>query len=291
MEAAKYIIITPVRDEEQHLELTINSVNSQTAKPSLWILVNDGSKDKTGEIIDKAAGKHEWIKALHRADRGHRQAGDGVMAAFYDGLEVLGNDRWEFLVKLDGDLTFERDYFERCLGHFQANSRLGIGGGTICNEINGALEVESKIDPRFHVRGATKIYRRECWQQIGGLIRAPGWDTIDEVKANMLGWTTRTFPDLKLVHHRPAGQAYGQWSNLLKNGRANYVAGYHPLFMLVKCLRRCFGKPFLVEGFGLWIGFLSGYWKRVPRVADRDLIKYFRRQQLNRLLFRESLWS
>jgi hypothetical protein len=157
--------------------------------------------------------------------------------------------------------------------------------------VNGSLEVESRIDPAFHVRGATKIYRRGCWEQIGGLIRAPGWDTLDEIKANMLGWTTRTFPDLQIIHHRPAGGAYGQWNNLLKNGRANYIVGYHPLFMLLKCLRRAFEKPYLLHGCGLWLGFLGGYVKGVPRAAEKEVIQYFRQQQINRLLGRKSLWS
>src|ERR1035441_6693097 len=312
MSSAKYIVISPVRNEEQYLPQTIQCMAAQSVCPTEWILVDDGSTDSTGSIMDSAAAQHPWIKPTHRKNRGFRQAGGGVIEAFYDGYARLSTVNqlatpgpqhsrppalhhsippWDFLVKLDGDLTFPSDYFEQCLKRFEANPTLGIGGGTICSEVNGTLEVESKIDPAFHVRGATKIYRRECWDQIGGLIHAPGWDTVDEVKANMLGWTTRTFPDLKLVHHRPAGQAYGQWSNLLKNGRANYIAGYHPLFMLLKCIRRCFEKPYLLEGCGLWFGFLSGYLKRIPQAPDPNVIRYLRRQQLNRLLGKPSLWS
>jgi glycosyltransferase involved in cell wall biosynthesis len=320
MNAAQYIVISPVRNEEYYLPQTIQCMAAQTARPLCWLLVDDGSTDSTGRIIDDAAAQHPWLIALHRNDRGFRQAGGGVMDAFYDGYSQLSalnpiatpgpqhsatplcdNSQpsttnpqptaWSFLVKLDGDLSFSADYFHQCLDRFAADPKLGIGGGTICNRVNGALDVESKIDPAFHVRGATKIYRRACWEQIGGLIRAPGWDTVDEVKANMLGWTTRTFPELILVHHRPAGQAYGQWSNLIKNGRANYVAGYHPLFMLLKCLRRSLSRPFLVEGFGLWLGFVTGYLKRLPQVPDRDVIRYFRRQQMNRLLGKPSLWT
>jgi hypothetical protein len=328
MSTIKYVVLSPVRNEAEYLPETIRCMAAQAARPTEWILVNDGSTDATGSIIDAAAAQHAWIKPIHRRDRGFRQAGGGVMEAFYDGYAKLSTltqpatppiqhsstpplrdsptplpdnpqpsttipqpTAWSFLVKLDGDLSFSADYFQECLDRFAADPKLGIGGGTICNQVNGALEVESKIDPAFHVRGATKIYRRACWEQIGGLIRAPGWDTVDEVKANMLGWSTRTFPELKLVHHRPAGQAYGQLSNLLKNGRANYVAGYHPLFMLLKCLRRLFEKPYLVEGCGLWVGFVGAYLKRVPRVADKAVIKYFRRQQMNRLFGRQSLWT
>jgi biofilm PGA synthesis N-glycosyltransferase PgaC len=291
MNSGKYIVISPVRNEAQYLPETIRCMAAQTPNPVEWILVDDGSTDGTGSILDAAANQIPWVKAVHRKDRGFRQAGSGVMDAFFDGYASVRCPDWQFLVKFDGDLSFSADYFEQCFKQFAADPKLGIGGGTICNQLNGALEVESKVDPAFHVRGATKIYRRECWDQIGGLIHAPGWDTVDEVKANMLGWTTRTFPDLKLVHHRPAGQAYGQWSNLLKNGRANYVAGYHPLFMLLKCIRRCFDKPYLLEGCGLWLGFLTGYLKRIPQVPDRDVIRYFRRQQMNRLLGKQSLWT
>lgn len=291
MNPVRHIVISPVRDEERYLARTIQCMVAQTVKPAEWILVDDGSTDGTPRLIDSAADTHPWIKPLHRRNRGYRQAGGGVMDAFYDGYAAVTETSWQYLTKLDGDLSFEADYFQQCFGHFASKPRLGIAGGTICNRINGALQPESKIDPAFHVRGATKIYRRECWEQIGGLIRGPGWDTVDEVKANMLGWTTRTFEDLNLVHHRQAGTAYGSWNNLLKNGRANYVAGYHPVFMFMKCVRRALQRPYLMEGIGLGVGYLDACFHRVPQVPDRNLIRYFHRQQLNRLIGRKSLWS
>src|ERR1039458_440044 len=190
MSSAKYIVISPVRNEEQYLPQTIQCMAAQTTRPLCWLLIDDGSTDGTGRIIDDAAAQHPWLKALHRKDRGFRQAGGGVMEAFCDGYGRLSTFNpqpadlsWQFLVKFDGDLSFSPDYFEQCFNRFACDPKLGIGGGTICNQLNGALEVESKVDPVFHVRGATKIYRRQCWDQIGGLIRAPGWDTVDEVKA------------------------------------------------------------------------------------------------------------
>ena len=291
IESARYIVITPVRNEAEYLQSTIRSMRAQKVQPISWVIVNDGSTDQTGQIIDEAAKSLSWIRPVHRSDRGFRQAGEGVIGAFYDGFDLVKDTAWDFVVKLDGDLSFEPDYFERCLRAFAQQPQLGIGGGTICNLVNGVLTVESKIDPAFHVRGATKIYRHECWQAIGGLIRAAGWDTVDELKANMLGWITRTFSEVKVVHHRPAGQAYGMWQDWLKNGRANYVAGYHPLFMLAKFARRLFEKPYVTGACGLLIGFTGAALRRVPKVGDENLIKYFQRQQFNRLLGRKSLWS
>src|SRR5438874_8428803 len=236
-----YFIITPVRNEGQYLQKTIDSVVAQTLRPQKWIIVNDGSTDQTSLLIDAAATQHSWIQAVHRADRGFRKSGGGVIEAFYDGYRLVqsaeckvqsaeGNtsprpspqsgegarnvecerehttpsplpsdgrgikgEGWDFLVKLDGDLSFEADYFEKCFQRFEAEPKLGIGGGRVYCRVNGKTEEDSPRDPAFHVRGATKIYRRATWDAIGGLVKTPGWDTLDEVKANMLGWKTYSF--------------------------------------------------------------------------------------------------
>jgi len=284
----KYVVISPVRDEEAYLRFTIESMLSQTVRPAEWVIVNDGSSDNSASIIDEYAGQYSWIRAIHRQNRGFRKSGGGVVEAFNDGYRVLHTSDWDFIVKLDGDLTFASDYFERCLDYFQRDARLGIGGGVICYIENGSKRFEPC--PDFHVRGATKIYRRNCWDAIGGFWPAPGWDTMDEVKANMLGWGTRSFPELHLQHHRHTGTAEGIWNGLVKNGRANYVCGYHPLFMLAKCLRRLPHRPYLVGSLALFYGFVSGYLKQVPQVDDLKTIGFLRRQQLGRLWGRQTIW-
>ncbi len=285
----KYIVITPVRDEEKYIENVFRSMISQQVIPAEWIIVDDGSTDKTASIIEGYSSKYTWIKIIHRKNRGFRRSGNGVVEAFYDGLNNLSTSDWDFLVKLDGDLSFGPDYFKKCFDHFADDPKLGIGGGDIYNDVRGKLVLER--NPAFHVRGATKIYRKECWDALGGLIAAPGWDTLDEVKANMLGWKTHCFADLRLVHHRYTGSADGRWGGWVKNGRANYISGYHPVFMLLKCLRRTFRKPVIISGLGLFYGFISGYFKRIPQVGDRALINYLRRQQMNRILLKESIWK
>jgi len=291
MKPTHYVVITPARNEAEHLPKTIAAIASQTITPAKWIIVNDGSTDQTKDLIDAAAKQHPWIEGVHRADRGFRKAGGGVIEAFYDGYARAKDVPWEFVVKLDGDLSFEPTFFERCFQRFEADPKLGLGGGTICNDLTGKLEPEAKGDPPFHVRGATKIYRRACWEAIGGLLKAPGWDTLDEIKANMLGWRTYTFPELPMHHYRIAGGADGAWKNWVKNGRANYITGYHPLFMMVKCAQRFFRPPYAVAGLGLFTGFWGGYLRRTSQIDDPKLIRYLRQQQVNRLLGKENIWT
>lgn len=287
--SAKYIIITPVRDEEKYIESTILCVVRQTYRPAQWIIVDDGSRDLTGSILDRYANQFPWIRVRHRKDRGHRKAGGGVMEAFYDGYRLLQLRDWKFLVKLDGDLSFDADYFERLLKRFLANPRLGISGGTVYHMVNGSKQIED--GPRFHVRGATKIYRRECWDAIGGLHKAPGWDTVDEVHANMLNWKTESYPDIQVLHHRFTGTAESLWKDMVKGGLACYFSGYHPLFLTARCIYRLAAPPYIIGSLGMIWGFLSGYLKRLPRVENPPLLQYTRKQQLARLLGRETIWK
>ncbi len=288
-EQVSYIIITPVRDEEKFIQNTISSVLGQTILPTEWVIVDDGSSDRTGQIIEQFAALYPWITVLHRNNRGFRKPGGGVAEAFNEGLGVLKTSKWDFIIKLDGDLTFAADYFEKCFDCFRHDPLLGIGGGTIYQVVEGH-EVDEAV-PRTHVRGATKIYKRDCWGAIGGISPTTGWDTIDEAKANMLGWHTRSFPEIKLCQLRPTGTAEGRWKDQVKCGIARYVVGYHPLFMAISCCLRIFRKPYLIGSAGLLYGYVSGYVRHFPQVNDRALIGYVRGQQMRRLLGMETIWK
>lgn len=267
----------------------MESVIRQEIIPSQWVIVDDGSRDNTGSVIEERARDYPWITLVRRPDRGFREPGTGVIDAFYSGYQHLQVPDWEFIVKLDGDLILSPEYFKSCLAEFRCDPTLGIGGGAVGHIQDGAMFIEP--NPSFHVRGATKIYRRDCWDAIGGLLKAPGWDSVDELKANMLGWTTRSFSHLPVLQARPTGATNGIWGNAVKNGRANYITGYHPLFMTLKCLGRARRKPYVISGVGLMYGYLQGYFRKLPRVPDRALIRYTRKQQLRRLLLLDSIWQ
>jgi glycosyltransferase involved in cell wall biosynthesis len=283
----KYVVISPVRDEEEFIEYTIESVISQTVRPLLWVIVNDGSKDKTGEIAEAHCHKHEWIQKVDRNDRGYRKRGGGVVDAFNFGMTQLGSTDYDFIGKLDGDLSFDKYYFEKLLSEFSQDPKLGIGGGACYNKRKSAFRLE-KV-PTFHVRGATKVYRRKCFEDIGGLESKLGWDTIDEIKANMLGWKSRSFPELKVVHYRETGAA--SKLSQVEHGRGDYLIGYHPVYMLLKAISRIPQKPFLIGSLLLLYGFLSGYFRKEPRLMDGEVIKYLRQQQMNRIFMRETIWK
>lgn len=289
LSGTKYVVVTPVRDEEAYLSLAIESMIRQTIRPHEWVIVDDGSKDNTGAIIDAATRQHSWIRGVRRPDRGFRKWGAGIIEAFYAGFDALICKDWEFMAKLDGDLSFEPSYFEEMFKRFGENPHLGIGGGYLYHLENGQKTLEH--NPIFHVRGGAKIYRRACWEAIGGLWVGPGSDTVDEVKANMLGWGSKSFVDIQVRHHRWTGAAYGRWGNIVKNGKTDYVSGYHPLFLLAKSAARLSHRPYVLGSLALLYGYVSAFLQNTPRVDDPQLIKYLRRQQLARLCGQETIWK
>jgi hypothetical protein len=191
--------------------------------------------------------------------------------------------------KLDGDLSFAPEYFAGMFKKFEEDSRLGIGGGYLYHLENGTRTLED--GPVFHVRGGAKTYRRACWDAIGGLWVGPGSDTVDEVKGNMLGWSSRSFLDLQIQHHRWTGAAYGRWGGIAKNGKTDYVSGYHPLFLIAKAVARLPRRPYLVGSAALLYGYISAALQRTPQVDDPQLIRYLQKQQLAKLWGRETIWK
>lgn len=285
----EYVVVTPVRDEEKYLAFTIESMANQTILPCEWVIVDDGSQDGTGAIIAQAAQKYSWIRGVRRGDRGYRKWGAGIIEAFYSGYDALTCRDWQFMCKLDGDLSFQPDYFERCFRKFADNPQLGIGGGMLYHVDNGVKKLETH--PLFHVRGGVKIYKRECWDRMGGLWIGPGSDTLDEVKANMLGWSSASFPDILMNHHRWTGASFGKWGGITKNGKTDYVSGYHPLFMMAKCIKRVFERPYVLGSLALAYGYVAARLKKMPQVDDPKLIEYLQSQQLAKLRGKKTIWK
>ena len=284
----KYCVITSVRNEERFITGVIESVLNQTIRPSEWIIVDDGSSDSTAAVVARYAQEHPWIRFTRREDRGYRSTGGGV-EGFLSALPLLRVQGWEFLVNLDGDVTFGPDYFERCFEQFRDLPALGIGGGTVYTKFGEHWQVEKA--PSFHVRGATKIYRRECWEVLGGLWRSLGWDTVEEIKANQVGWKTQTFPGIRLFHHRVSGKMWGGWGFAIIDGEADYVVGYHPLFFGLKCIRHIFYPPLVIRSVGMAYGYLRGIIRRTPRATEGQLRKYLRRQQIRRIFGIATIWK
>lgn len=285
-----YLVVSAVRNEAEFIGQTLDSLASQTIKPLRWVIVDDGSTDATRTLAQQHAATHAWTEVISRSDRGFRQSGVGVVEAFYEGFSKVSHEPWDYVVKLDGDLRLPKSYFEDLILRFEKDPKLGICSGDIYNDEEGKLILDSPDDPVFHVRGAAKMYRRKCWDAIGGIQRVTGFDTIDNLKARMLGWDTRRIPEIAVIHLRKTGMANGTWKNAFKDGRGANAVGYHPLFLFLKCFVRAFRRGSFVGAVALFCGYVSGHFVDIPKIREPDVIRYLRRQQMNRILGRETIW-
>jgi biofilm PGA synthesis N-glycosyltransferase PgaC len=289
----RVLIVSPVRNEVAHLERTARSLAAQTRPPGLWIAVDDGSDDGTRELLESLRAEIPFLRVMATPPaftRGgpDRHALAASPRAFNWALRDLDLDEFSHLGKLDGDIELPHDYFERLLAKFELEPRLGVAGGTLV-EPDRAGEWRPARVPSHHVRGALKLYSRECFAAIGGIEERLGWDTIDETYARMRGFSTRSFGDLVARHHRPLASANGLLRGRARYGQAAYVLRYGFAWVLLRSLKVALSRPVGVSGLAFVFGYLRAAARAEPRVEDeafRDFVQHELRTRVSGALKR-----
>jgi glycosyltransferase involved in cell wall biosynthesis len=265
---------------------TLESVAAQTLPPTLWVVIDDGSTDATPDILREYAQKLPYLKVVRRADRGGRSVGPGVVEAFYAGLETVDLDDYDYLCKLDLDLVLPPRYFELLVARMEANPRLGSVSGKAYFEAADGTLVQETIGDEISV-GASKFYRRECFREIGGFVRALMWDGIDCHRCRMLGWMAESVDDegLRFLHLRPMGSSHkGIWTGRVRTGASQYYMGTGPLFLLASAAFRLLKHPVLYGSAAILWGYFSNLARGRPRYEDPAFRRFLRSYQRSCLL-------
>jgi glycosyltransferase involved in cell wall biosynthesis len=279
----KYVLITPARNEEAFLEQTITSVIKQTVRPLRWVIVNDGSTDRTEAIAASFAKQHPWIKVVNRPPHLERNF-SGKVASFNAGFERVRDLDFDIVGSLDADLSFGADNFEFLLGKFEADPKLGIAGTPF--EEDG-VTYDYKFSSVEHVSGACQFFRRECFEQIGGYqpLKEGGIDVVAVLTARMKGWRTRTFPERVCTHHRPMGSANDR-SKFMANyrlGQRGYRLGFHPVWQLFRSMYQMTRRPYVSGGVAMGAGYLGAMLSGRKRAVSDELAAFQGRDQMKRL--------
>lgn len=281
----QYVVISPCRNEAKYMRQTIDSVINQTVLPGRWLIVDDGSTDDTPKILAEYAKEYDWIDVITRNDRGHRAVGPGVIDAFYEGYSSINQDEFEYLCKLDLDLSLPVRYFEILIEKMEKNLHIGTCSGKSYIEQNGCLVSEKKGDETS--LGMTKFYRLSCFKQIGGFVREVMWDGIDCHRCRMMGWIACSWdePELRFVHLRPMGSSQSSiYTGRMRHGYGQYYMGTGFLFMLASSVYRMNEKPYLLGSiFMLW-GWLHSALLRKCRYDDAEFRLFLRKYQFRSLL-------
>lgn len=280
----KYVLITAARNEERFIEGTIRSVVAQTGLPERWVIVDDGSTDRTPEIVARYAGRHPWIELVRRPERKDRSFA-GKAHAVNAALERVRSLKFDVVGNLDADVSFEPDYLAFVMAKFAADPELGVAG-TPFTEDGGYDSTKNSFEGENYVAGPCQLFRYRCWQEIGGYVpnRAGGVDWIAVMTARMQGWKVRSFPEKRFHHHRSMGTAgKGKLAALFAYGQKDYYLGGSPLWQIFRVGYQMTKRPVVKGGVALMLGYCWAAARRMERAVSPELMRFHRREQMKKL--------
>jgi poly-beta-1,6-N-acetyl-D-glucosamine synthase len=289
----RLLLISPVRNEETYLELIANAVAAQTRPPDLWIVVDDGSTDRTPQILEELITRIDFLRVLDTSKLPKigavpdRLATAAEARAFNLGLNSVDWEGFTHIAKLDGDTELPTDYFERVLGEFECDPRLGLAGGVYADpdpDPEGTGWKVVGIPSEHHVPGTLKCYSRSCLRAVGGMQERLGWDTIDETYARLRGYRTRAYPDLIAHHHRPWGSADGTLRGRARHGECAYIVHFTLPWVTLRAFKLALSRPRGLSGIAFLYGYLRSAVRRVPRVEDAEFRRFVHGELRARML-------
>jgi glycosyltransferase involved in cell wall biosynthesis len=289
-ESMKYVLVTTARNEEAYIEQTLRSVVNQSFLPEKWVIVSDGSTDRTEEIVKKYLSANPWIELLVRPQRTDRSF-SGKAHAFNEGCKLLEDVDYDIIGNLDADISFEPDYMKCLIEKFERDPELGVGG---TDYVEGEFHSfrDSYISEN-HVNGQIQMFRKNCFDEIGGYLPIPygGIDWVAVTTARMKGYRTRSFQDRVYNHLRKMGtEGTSVLGARFHYGKKDYFLGGHPLWQIFRSVFQMTKKPYATGGIAL----LAGYgwaWITIKKQVPKDLEQFHRVEQMNRLkgMFRSGL--
>ncbi len=279
-----YVLVTPARNEARFIEATIQSVAAQTVRPLKWAIVSDGSTDGTDAIVRRYADEHDWIELVAMPERKERHF-SGKVLAFNAGMERMRGLDYKVLASLDADITFESDYIAFLLGKLVEDPKLGLVG-TPYRDVVANEMYDFRFVSTDHVSGACQVFRRACFEEIGGYVAAKGGaiDSIAALTARSKGWKTRTFTEKVSLHHRVIGTAEkGQIRSRFELGKRDWAIGNHPLWQVFRGLYQMTRRPWVVRGVAVMAGYVWAAASGAERPVGRELRAFRRKEQMERL--------
>jgi glycosyltransferase involved in cell wall biosynthesis len=279
----KYVLVTPARNEQAFIAKTLDSMIAQTLLPERWVIVDDGSTDRTAEIVEPYAQRHPWIELVRRPKHLDRSFA-GKVYAFNAGFARVQALKFDVIGNLDADLSFDPDYLDFLMKKFSEDAKLGVAGTPFIE--NGYDSARDSFEGQNHVAGGCQLFRCECFQEIGGYLpnRAGGVDWIAVTTARMKGWKTCSFPEKRFHHYRSLGTAErNKVKASFSYGEKDYYLGNSPIWELFRVSYRMTKPPFIIEGMALFCGYCWAAMRRINRPVSRELMRFHRAEQMKKL--------
>jgi glycosyltransferase involved in cell wall biosynthesis len=307
----RYIVVTPCRNEEKNLPYLVQSITTQAIRPVMWVIVDDGSTDKTGEIIAEAEKQYDWIKGV-RLEEHKEYMGTHLAYVCNKGFEFAKdycNEKgipFAYIVLVDADNILEARYFEKLLEEFEKDEKLGIASGNsaftdiekILDDLRAKKSNVTVMDEKFWQiwdnnstqiqnsredlpMGSARMWRRECFEETGGYLPVPLPDSVSNAMAKLKGWRTRRFLDIRVIE-RQGLKKQGLWKGYKEKGESYFFLGQSFPLAVLKALKYSSKRPFYI-GMAYFYGYIKSFVRRKERVEDegiRPYYKYIRSREL-----------
>lgn len=277
-----YVLVTAAYNEENYIEQTIQSVVAQVVVPTMWVIVSDGSTDRTDEIVRRYATRYSFIRLIRR-EKDHNRDFASKVFALNVGVNSLPPGKIDFIGHLDADVSLDPRYFCDLLKRFEEDPGLGLAGGRYCEKVNGEYRLCWGNTSRS-IPGGIQMFRYACYRDIGGLlpIEYGGEDWYAEIMARKCGWRVRSFSDLQVLHLRVTGSRGSRLRYCYRQGLMDFALGSHPAFELAKVSKRILSQPYLLGALARLLGFVVAY-VCVDRMVPPDVVRFLRDEELARL--------
>jgi GT2 family glycosyltransferase len=284
MPESEYVLITAAYNEGVHIGATIEAVLAQSVTPRKWVIVSDGSTDNTDAIIQQYVERSTFIEFVRRERTGTAPSFVSKVDAIHAGAKAMSGTQYRYIGILDADITFGRDYYERIISKMHEDTGIGIAGGFIY-ERRGNVFRSRPSNTETSVAGAIQLFRRECYEAIGGHIPLPygGEDWVCEILSRKNNWAVTAFPEIVVYHNKSSDARRGALRDAIRQGKVDYVIGSHPLFELAKCFRRVREQPIFLRALFRLYGFTWCAIKGNRKTVSADIVDYLRREQMHRL--------
>jgi glycosyltransferase involved in cell wall biosynthesis len=270
-----YFAVVTCRNSQETIRKSLISIRDQSLNSEYVIVINDGSTDKTKDILDDLQKDWQSLYVINNPDLG------------YDISRVVNN--WNAALKLSkgrglqktgyhmiatDDTIYPRDYAEKIISYMDSNPSVAIASGNY-----------SKYVP-IMPPGAGRFIRNSFFEKTiwhGYYPEQMGYESAILYEASHCGYSYFVLGDAKFEHLRPLGEAH----KFYEFGASMRTLGYHPVFALARFLKY-FITGEVTGRFGA-IHMLYYYLTYTPksvgydRMYDKSIRHYIRENQVQRL--------
>jgi len=288
-----YLLVTPEKNEGLFLQRIADSIIKQSLKPTLWLIIDDGSNDSSPDIIKDLMENYDWIistrLSFHPRDLTFHYSYVCKMGFEFAFNHCSRHDiQFRYIGLLDADTLVDKTYFEKLIHEFERDAKLGIASGCIIDDAddyphlleNEWVKIPSKSPNKDSPRGTGRLWRKDCFIETGGYAIEPSPDTISNIKASARGWKIAQFDHIRAIQLRPTSSAEGVWKGYLINGEMAHYLNKPFILVLGGAVYFSLNRPYF-QGLPYLLGYISAFLHRKPKIEDKDVKEFWKKRVMS----------